>query len=124
MGDKYYAHEKFASAVRYLAVHDGTRRSVLREARARFTAVSDTDMPTEEAAEEFRALMRRLTWAEDTTGEGTIPATIAAMDDSEARAIAGAIVDLCFTLENAIKHALINGERWGTHHELAAQEES
>ena len=122
MGDKYYAHEKFCAAVRHLAVSDGSRRDNLLEARREFSPVSDGDMPTLELAEEFRALMKRLTWAADTTGEGTIPATIAAMDDGEARAIAGAIVDICFTLENAVKHALMNGERWGTHHELAGQE--
>jgi hypothetical protein len=122
MGDKYYAHSKFCSAVRHLAVHDGSRREHLREARAHFSPVTEADMPTEEAADEFRELMRRLTWAEDKTGEGTIPATLAVIDDSEARSIAAAIVDLCSILENAVIHAQRNGEPWGTHHELTEQE--
>jgi hypothetical protein len=120
MGDKYYAHEKFCSAVRHLAISDGSRRDHLLEAHRCFVGVSDTDMPTEEVAEEFRALTKRLTWAEDTNGQGTIPATLAVIDDGEARAIASAIVDIRSALEHSIIDAQKNGERWGAHHELTS----
>lgn len=117
MGNKYYAHEKFGSAVSYLAVNDGPRRNLLREARRRFTAVTEADMPPgSQAVADFRSLNTRMTWAEDTTGEGTLPATLALISEEEARAIADLIVEIYSSLTHAIFAAQRDGERWNAEH--------
>ncbi len=117
MGDKYYAYEKFSSAVRYLAVHDGPRRELLLEARRHFTPITEADLPPDsETITDFRSLMERMTRARDSTGEGTIPATLKLISEDEARAIADLIVDIHSSLTHAIFTAQRNGEPWGTHH--------
>ncbi len=118
MGDKYYAHEKFGAAVRYLSVNDGARRDLLRDARGFFSAITEADLPPESSAiDDFRSLNTRMTWADDKTGEGTVPATLALITEDEARAIAGLIVDIYSSLTYAIFDAQRKGERWGAHHE-------
>lgn len=117
IGDKYYAYEKFGTSVRHLAVHDGPRRELMLETYRCFSAVGEADMPSDcDAADDFRSLMTRMTSAGDTTGQGTVLATLATMSDDEACAIAGLILDIYSTLANAIISAQRNGEHWGRHH--------
>jgi len=122
MGDKYYAFEKFSSAVRLLAVNDGPRRGLLRDAYSSFSPIIEKDLP-DSAVESFREIERRLNAAEDTTGEGTVPATLRLLDVDEARSIAGLIVDVHGWLARAIFDAQKTGERFGAHHPDTAVDE-
>jgi hypothetical protein len=116
MGDKYYAHQKFAAAVRILAVNGGPRREVLNEARLEFGPITETDLPPESLAlEDFRSLRARLKGAIGSSGTGAAPARLALSED-EARAIALLIVNIYSELTQAIIKAQQNGERWGAHH--------
>lgn len=116
MGDKYYAYEKFGSAVRHLATTSGDIRERLREARAKFSPITEGDLPTTEAREALRAINARLNWAES-TGQGTLPATLALITEQEGCAIAGLISDVEGMLAFAIIEAQKNGEPWGKHHD-------
>ena len=114
--DKYYAWEKFGAAVRALATSDGPWSRRLDNAYGEFHAAGEDDMPDEETKSIYRQLIARLTWAEDTTGKGTLPATLDKISDTEARGIASLIKDIESSLAHAIIDAQRKGEQWGTHH--------
>jgi hypothetical protein len=109
MGDKYYAREKFASAVRDLATSDGSWSERLGEAQSHVSPVTVADMPPE-AVENYRALVARMTRAR---GEGP---TLALISDMEARAIAGLFCDVAVDLASEVIDVQRNGERGGAHH--------
>ena len=113
MGDIYWAHEKFGAAVRYLAVYGGPRRDLLSEARSMFSPITENDLP-QSAIEDFRAINHHLTFAEDTTGEGTVIASLKAMSEADARAIANLIVSVYVCIQLAIFDAHLKGERLHT----------
>lgn len=104
MGDTAYAFEKFTSAVRTLATTDGPRREVLREAYRHISPLSESDFPSNsEVLEDYRALTQRLTHASDTTGEGTLVATLRTMSDQEACSLAGLFVDIRSSLDGIVR---------------------
>jgi hypothetical protein len=115
MGDKYYAWEKFGTAVRILATSDGPWRDRLRDAYTSICSLSEEDFPPDAVAD-YRSLIARMTWAQAKAGEGTIPATLALISDTEASALAGLFVDIEGRLVDAIIDARAEGEPWGTHH--------
>ena len=114
MGDKYYAWEKFASAVRHLATTDGPWRERLRDAWRYISPIDKGDLP-DDAQPYYQALIARMTWAES-TGEGTLHATLALISDTEARAIAALFKDVESALAHAVIDAQRKGERWGAQH--------
>jgi hypothetical protein len=102
----HYAHEKFSSAVSFMATSELPLRERIREARLHFVAVHEDDLP-DDARADWRALTARTSWAED-AGGGTIAATLAVVSDLEVRRLADLIVDL----HGRIVDALIReGER-------------
>ncbi len=114
MGDKYYAYEKFSSAVRHLATTDERWSERLRGAYRHVSPLGAADMPPSALAD-YRRLIVRMTWAES-KGEGTLPATLALISDREARAIASLFDDVLACLAHAIFDAQRSGEGWGAHH--------
>jgi len=114
--DKYYAWEKFGSAVRVLAMSEAPMPERVQEAQGCFFMISEADMPNEDAAKDYRSLMTRMTSATPKGDEGTIAATMAVTSAAEARALAGLIVDIEDSLARAIIEAARKGEKWGEHH--------
>jgi hypothetical protein len=104
--DMSYAHEKFSSAVHEMAVSELPIRERVRNAHTAFIAVCEDDLPAD-ARVDFVALMARMTWAEDKTGEGTVAATLRLVSDGEARSLARLICDI----DTRIEHAMFGGER-------------
>jgi hypothetical protein len=89
----WYAHEKFQTAVHALAASDAPIRERVREANRIITPVSSSDLPSDAAAD-LVAFRTRTGWAEDKTGKGTLPATLALISDVEARRLLQLVCDI------------------------------
>jgi hypothetical protein len=99
-----YADEKFSVAVRTLAISEEPMRQRIRDAYRSFTAVGPEDFPEGSSVRaDYVALMARMTWAEDKTGQGTIPATLAVISDDECRRLADLICDIHTGIQSEIE---------------------
>jgi len=88
-----YAVEKYAVAVSALVGGEDIKDRLYRAYKS-IQPLFARDMP-EHLREEHKALKEALTWMPvDTPGEGTLRATLRAMDDSEAERLAQKFVEL------------------------------
>lgn len=97
MVDTSYLWEKLYIATHALATGRGSLKERLHSAYLSFAHLGPEDFP-EELQNDFAALEEQMTRVEARADEGTVAATLQAIDDDEAAEIAGKIVDLYNTL--------------------------
>ena len=105
-GPLQYAATKFAVAVSMMAVSELPMRERIHEAYREFAPAMffAKGMP-ERLGAGLKALVARMSWAENKDGRGTLPATLALISDVECRRIARMITDLSCDLESALARA-------------------